>query len=38
MVADGHGHAFDVWAAVDGEIHLQIVKPFVKSIAEAMGM
>lgn len=38
MVADGHGHAFDVWAAVGGEIHLQIVKPFVKSIAEAIGM
>ena len=31
MVADGHGHEIDIWAAIDGEIHSQIVKPFMKS-------
>lgn len=37
LVADGYGHAFDIWAPIYGEVHLQIVKPFVKLIAEGWG-
>jgi dipeptidyl aminopeptidase/acylaminoacyl peptidase len=36
--AQGEGHAFDIWATIGGRVHLQILRPAVKWIAQVVGL
>lgn len=36
--AEGKGHAFDIWADIDGEVHLNILRPAVKWISQVVGL
>lgn len=36
--AEGEGHAFDIWADINGEAHVKILRPAVRWISQAVGL
>jgi dipeptidyl aminopeptidase/acylaminoacyl peptidase len=38
IVAQGEGHAFDIWALIGGKVHSQILRPAVEWIAQVVGL
>ncbi|OBT59948.1 hypothetical protein VE03_10333 [Pseudogymnoascus sp. 23342-1-I1] len=36
--AEGQGHAFDIWAEIDGEVHVKILRPALKWISQVVGL
>lgn len=35
--AEGEGHAFDIWADINGKVHVNIWRPAVKWISQVVG-
>lgn len=38
IIAEEEVHAFDIWADIDGEVHLKILRPAVKWISQVVGL